>query len=165
MKHSLRWSRHCIEIDNDRLCKQPLHGELVNRNQPPFKLNMRYKDCFRVMITAANISDEDCSIWKELASMGKVAIENIKNIEFEHSTLKGNCQEQIAEFHTSRKECKSVGRLKRHLKIHINCVRAISFKIQSLVYQIWAKYFKSLASLKSNIYSWWYTMTIFKFEV
>ena len=56
-RHRLRWVGHVIWLDNDRIPKQLLYGELSVGSRPQHKPKKRFKDCVKDSLALCKIDD------------------------------------------------------------------------------------------------------------
>ena len=62
--NQMRWTGHVVRMDDDRLPKQLLYGELHIGKRPRHKPKKRYKDCIKNNLKELHIGAEN---WEELA--------------------------------------------------------------------------------------------------
>lgn len=65
MKQQLRWSGHVVRLEDSRLPKQALYGEMAHSKRPQSKPKKRYKDCLKETLTKTCI---DIDNWEECAT-------------------------------------------------------------------------------------------------
>ena len=58
-RHRLRWVGHVIRLDDDRIPKQLLYGELSVGSRPQHKPKKRFKDCVKDSLALCKIDDPD----------------------------------------------------------------------------------------------------------
>ena len=63
-RHRLRWVGHVIRLDEDRIPKQLLYGELSIGSRPQHKPKKRFKDCVKDSLALCKIGDPD---WEMLS--------------------------------------------------------------------------------------------------
>ena len=86
-RHRLRWVGHVIRLDDDRIPKQLLYGELSVGSRPQHKPKKRFKDCVKDSLALCKIDDPDWEMvacdrnrWRKMMYSGSRCFQDNANI-------------------------------------------------------------------------------------
>jgi hypothetical protein len=119
-KNQLSWTGHTIRMDDRRLPKQVLYGELAVGNRRKGAPKKRYKDTVNIIIRNLNIDEnwetiaKDRSRWRRIIKEGSLTQINLRMVE------SGN--RDISLCHMCAKICNSRIGLLSHLRAHERAV-------------------------------------------
>ena len=115
-RHRLRWVGHAIRLDDDRIPKQLLYGELSVGSRPQHKLKKRFKDCVKNSLALCKIDDPDWEMvacdrnrWRKMVYSGSRCFQDNANIwaKTKRAARKGdNIDQDLSQF-----VCKECGRV------------------------------------------------------
>ena len=88
MKSQLRWAGHVIRMDDSRLPKTILYGQLANAKRPEGRPLLRYKDKLKANLSSLKISST--SSWEQLAA--------------ERNDWRNLCNQHVTHFEEERKQ-------------------------------------------------------------
>ena len=136
LKNRLRWSGHVVRLDDNRIPKQLLYGELATGIRPNHKPKLRYKDSLKGTLKKVGISADS---WEHIAVEDKgkwrqLTHEKVKLFEesrVKHAVLKRNVRKRTENYQellgsdSSYQSCPQCDRiclskagLKSHLRSH-----------------------------------------------
>ena len=87
LKAQLRWTGHVIRMDNKRLPKIMLYGQIANKTRPEGRPRLRFKDKLKDNLSSLNFPQSN---WEQLA--------------LQRSEWRGLCNQHITVFEDSRKK-------------------------------------------------------------
>ena len=115
-RHRLRWVGHVIRLDDDRIPKQLLYGELSVGSRPQHKPKKRFKDCVKDSLALCKIDDPDWEMvacdrnrWRKMVYSGSRCFQDNANIwaKTKRAARKGdNINPDLSQF-----VCKECGRV------------------------------------------------------
>ena len=115
-RHRIRWVGHVIRLDDDRIPKQLLYGELSVGSRPQHKPKKRFKDCVKDSLVLCNIDDPDWEVvacdrnrLREMLFSGSRCFQDSANIwaKTKRAARKGdNIDPDLSQF-----VCKECGRV------------------------------------------------------
>ena len=115
-RHRLRWVGHVIRLDDDRIPKQLLYGELSVGSRPQHKPKKRFKDCVKDSLALCKIDDPDWEMvpcdrnrWRKMVYSGCRCFQDNANIwaKTKRAARKGdNIDPDLSQF-----VCKECGRV------------------------------------------------------
>ena len=115
-RHRLRWVGHVIRLDDDRIPKQLLYGELSVGSRPQHKPKKRFKDCVKDSLALCKIDNPDWEMvacdrnrWRKMVYSGSRCFQDNANIwaKTKRAAKKGdNIDPDLSQF-----VCKECGRV------------------------------------------------------
>ena len=139
LKYRLRWLGHVVRLQDSRLPKQLLYGELLG-SRPPCKPRKRFKDGIKDALKIAKISldtweqlAQDRLQWRHLVSATVAEYERRRMLHCaaKRAARKGQPTTQANSycFHICCRVCASKAGLASHGKRHANRERDFEFRI------------------------------------
>jgi Reverse transcriptase (RNA-dependent DNA polymerase) len=139
LKYRLRWLGHVVRLQDSRLPKQLLYGELLG-SRPPFKPRKRFKDGIKDALKKAKISldtweqlAQDRLQWRHLVSATVAEYERSRMLHCaaKRAARKGQPTTQANSYccHICGRVCASKAGLASHGKRHANRERDFEYRI------------------------------------
>ena len=115
-RHRPRWVGHVIRLNNDRIPKQLLYGELSVGSRPQHKPKKRFKDCVKDSLALCKIDDPDGEMvvcdrnrWRKMVYSGSRFFQDNANIC--HKTKIAARKGDNIDSYLSQFVCKECGRV------------------------------------------------------
>ena len=168
MRQQLRWSGHVVRLEDSRLPKQALYGEMRHGKRLQSKPKKRYKDCLKETLkkTCINLESwEECAIdrpkWKSTVYDG---IKNFEAQRVSHANLKRDARhlkdieppvdrgpKASLTCSICNRICLSKAGLKSHMRSHENRQSSLSYDIAlDFTCSVCKKVCKSAGGLKRH---------------
>ncbi|KAL8584673.1 hypothetical protein ACOMHN_002402 [Nucella lapillus] len=125
----LRWSGHLVRMQDSRLPKQLVYGELKGGHRPRGRPKLHYKDTLKISLQKCDIDEKrweflaiNRSEWRQAIRKGTEAYENkrqVSQVEKRVATkVRLNCAERSIKCPLCSCLCTSDFGLRSHMRVH-----------------------------------------------